>query len=250
MVAGLNAQLRTVQRGSLRSSLMPVVNWLNTHANVKLSPQGVRVDLAWYQATASGYYQIGLLLNAADEVPAPMPVLEMPSPTTSPRSMNYTHVDQEDLFRPPPQWQFTRGYSQLGSSRRRVGGAVLDAVSLRSLEYRRDLLFPLSLIFRNSRPVGHQATVGLVISLLLLVDISLTLLMLLQFYSISLEPMLVVLLVPPLASVLPSAAGLNALFSHGPPRSAGLARVYALWNLTSFTNLVSIHTPTLCHFSF
>ncbi len=214
-------------------------------------------------------------------------------------STNYTHVDQEDLFRPPPQWQFTRGYSQLGSSRRRIGGAVLDAVSLRSLEYRRDPLFPLSLIFRNSRPVGHQvcninppslkymwvvlylflhwvawvvsfssfsssqmssglmksglhtffgglqATVGLVISLLLLVDISLTLLMLLQFYSISLEPMLVVLLVPPLASVLPSAAGLNALFSHGPPRSAGLARVYALWNLTSFTNLVSTHTPTL-----
>jgi hypothetical protein len=97
---------------------------------------------------------------------------------------------------------------------------------------------------------GLQATVGLVISLLLLVDISLTLLMLLQFYSISLEPMLVVLLVPPLASILPSAAGLNALFSHGPPRSAGLARVYALWNLTSFTNLVSTHTPTLCHFSF
>jgi hypothetical protein len=156
MVAGLNAQLRTVRRGSLRSSLMPVVNWLNTHANVELSPQGVRVDLAWYQATASGYYQIGLLLNAADEVPAPMPVLEMPSPTTSPRSTNYTHVDQEDLFRPPPQWQFTRGYSQLGSSRRRIGGAVLDAVSLRSLEYRRDPLFPLSLIFRNSRPVGHQ----------------------------------------------------------------------------------------------
>jgi hypothetical protein len=96
---------------------------------------------------------------------------------------------------------------------------------------------------------GLQATVGLVISLLLLVDISLTLLMLLQFYSISLEPMLVVLLVPPLASVLPSAAGLNALFSHGPPRSAGLARVYALWNLTSFTNLVSTHTPALCAIS-
>ncbi len=71
-------------------------------------------------------------------------------------STNYTHVDQEDLFRPPPHWQFTRGYSQLGSSRRRIGGAVLDAVSLRSLEYRRDPLFPLSLIFRNSRPVGHQ----------------------------------------------------------------------------------------------
>lgn len=83
-----------------------------------------------------------------------------------------------------------------------------------------------------------QATVGLVISLLLLVDLSLTLLMLLQYYSISLEAMLVVLLVLPFASVLPSAAGLNALFSHGPRRSAGLARVYALWNITSEVNLV------------
>lgn len=83
-----------------------------------------------------------------------------------------------------------------------------------------------------------QASVGLVISLLLLVDLSLTLLMLLQFYSISLAAMLAILLVLPFASVFPSAAGLNALFSHGPRRSAALARVYALWNMTSVVNLV------------
>lgn len=80
---------------------------------------------------------------------------------------------------------------------------------------------------------------GLVISLLLLVDLSLTLLMLLQFYSVSLGAMLGILLVLPFASVIPSAAGLNALFSHGPRRSAALARIYALWNITSFVNLVS-----------
>lgn len=84
-----------------------------------------------------------------------------------------------------------------------------------------------------------QASVGLLISLLLLVDLSLTLLMLLQFYSISLGAMLGILLVLPFASVIPSAAGLNALFSHGPRRSAALARIYALWNITSFVNLVS-----------
>jgi len=84
-----------------------------------------------------------------------------------------------------------------------------------------------------------QASVGLVISLLLLVDLSLTLLMLLQFYSISLAAMLGILMVLPFASVIPSAAGLNALFSHGPRRSAALARIYALWNITSFVNLVS-----------
>ncbi|KAA8521317.1 hypothetical protein F0562_011990 [Nyssa sinensis] len=30
----------------------------------------------------------------------------------------------------------------------------------------------------------------------------------------------------------------TALFSHGPRRSAGLARVYALWNVTSLINVV------------
>lgn len=38
--------------------------------------------------------------------------------------------------------------------------------------------------------------------------------------------------------LLPFPAGINALFSHGPRRSAGLARVYALWNLTSLINVV------------
>lgn len=88
---------------------------------------------------------------------------------------------------------------------------------------------------------------GLVISLLLLADLSLTFLTLLQFFSISLEAFLLVLLILPLASVLASAAGLNALFSHGPRRAAGLARVYALWNITSFTNVVSPRTHKIAH---
>lgn len=83
-----------------------------------------------------------------------------------------------------------------------------------------------------------QASVGLVIILLLLVDLCITLLMLLQLYSISLEAVFLVVLVLPLAPLLSSAAGLNALFIHGPSRSAGLARVYALWNLTSILNAV------------
>lgn len=69
MVAGLNAQLHTVRQGSLNSSLSPVISWINTHANPWLSSQSVRVDLAWFQATASGYYQLGLVLNDADEIP-------------------------------------------------------------------------------------------------------------------------------------------------------------------------------------
>jgi hypothetical protein len=127
----------------------------------------------------------------------------------------------------------------LGTSRRSIGGAIIDTVTLKSLEdHHRYTFLPLTFLLRNTRPVGHQASVGLVISLLLLVDLSLTLLTLLQYYSISTGAILIVVLVLPLISLLPSAAGLNALFSHGPRRSASLARVYALWNTTAIVNML------------
>jgi hypothetical protein len=106
---------------------------------------------------------------------------------------------------------------------------------------------------RSTCLVWVQASVGLAISLLILADLSLTLLMLLQFYSVGVEAVLLIVLFLPLASVLPSAAGLNALFSHGSRRSAGLTRVYALWNVTSLVNVVSIscvqvyECTILCH---
>ncbi|KAG0456288.1 hypothetical protein HPP92_024076 [Vanilla planifolia] len=46
------------------------------------------------------------------------------------------------------------------------------------------------------------------------------------------------LFVLPLGMLAPFPAGINALFSHGPTRSAGLARVYALWNVTSLINVI------------
>jgi hypothetical protein len=52
---------------------------------------------------------------------------------------------------------------------------------------------------------------------------------------------LLVLFILPLGILAPFPAGINALFSHGPRRSAGLARVYALWNITSLVNVVSTH---------
>lgn len=81
--------------------------------------------------------------------------------------------------------------------------------------------------------------VGLVISMILLGDFSLVLLTLLQLYSISLLDVLLALFILPLGLLLPFPAGINALFSHGPRRSAGLARVYALWNFMSLVNVVS-----------
>jgi hypothetical protein len=75
--------------------------------------------------------------------------------------------------------------------------------------------------------------------MLLLGDFSLVLLTLLQLYSFSLADVFLVLFILPLGILLPFPAGINALFSHGPRRSAGLARVYALWIVTSLINVVS-----------
>lgn len=83
-----------------------------------------------------------------------------------------------------------------------------------------------------------QDTVQLLITLMILADLSVTLLMLLQFYWISLAAFLSVLLILPLSLLSPFPAGLNALFSKE-PRQASLSRVYALWNATSLSNIVS-----------
>lgn len=70
LVAGLNAQLRLVRRGRLRVTFRPVLRWLETHANPALSVHGVRVDLAWFQATSSGYCHYGLMVYALEDGPA------------------------------------------------------------------------------------------------------------------------------------------------------------------------------------
>ena len=67
LVAGLNAQLRLVRCGNLKVTFLPVIDWLETHANPSLAENGIRVDLAWFQATALGYCQFGLVLHAVGE---------------------------------------------------------------------------------------------------------------------------------------------------------------------------------------
>ena len=81
------------------------------------------------------------------------------------------------------------------------------------------------------------------ISILLLGDFSIVLLSLLQLYSISLLNFFLVLFILPLGLLFPFPAGISALFSHGPRRAAGLARIYALWNITSLINVVSCSGP-------
>lgn len=65
-MAGLNAQLRSVCLGHLRLNLEQVLNWLNTFANPTLLMHGIRVDLAWFQPTASGYCQFGLVVRVTE----------------------------------------------------------------------------------------------------------------------------------------------------------------------------------------
>lgn len=67
LVAGLNAQLRLVRCDQLKSTFKPIISWLETYANPTLSAYHIRVDLARFQPTASGYYQFGLVVYALDD---------------------------------------------------------------------------------------------------------------------------------------------------------------------------------------
>ncbi|KAG2586487.1 hypothetical protein PVAP13_5NG039900 [Panicum virgatum] len=227
LVAGLNAQLRLVRRGNLKVTFLPVIEWLDTHANPSLAVNGIRVDLAWFQATALGYCQLGLVVYAVEGEQA---VAEHDG---SPRIKLEQHILTQNMLTDIQQGQ-ARVKDAL--MRKRITGGVLDSNNLRTLKDRRDLFYPFSLILHNTKPVGHQDLVGLVISILLLADFSLVLLTFLQLYSYSMVDVLLVLFILPLGILSPFPAGINALFSHGPRRSAGLARVYALWNITSLVN--------------
>lgn len=74
LVAGLNAQLRLVRRGRLRATFRPVLRWLESYANPALQNYSIRVDLAWFQATACGYCHYGLLVYAIEEETNWMPI--------------------------------------------------------------------------------------------------------------------------------------------------------------------------------
>lgn len=65
-MAGLNAQVRVVRRGHLKITFGSVISWLDIYANPTLARYGVRVDLAWFQPTASGYCQFGLVVHATE----------------------------------------------------------------------------------------------------------------------------------------------------------------------------------------
>ncbi|EOY24117.1 Uncharacterized protein TCM_015803 isoform 1 [Theobroma cacao] len=236
LVAGVNAQLRTVRHGSIRSALVPVMDWIASHGNPQLEFHGVKIELGWFQATASGYYQLGILVVAGDYT-----FHNLHQPDMLDRSNDgYPRKDAASAGQSLKQLQQNWPYPTHALSRKKItgginGGLINDA-TLRSLEFKRDFLFPFSLLLHNTRPVGRQDSLQLLITSMLLADLSVTLLTLLQFYWISLGVFLAVLLILPLSLLSPFPAGLNALFSKE-PRRASLARIYSLWNATSLSNI-------------
>ncbi|XP_052180688.1 uncharacterized protein LOC127793928 isoform X2 [Diospyros lotus] len=224
LVAGLNAQLRLVRRGRLRKSFRSIKIWLETHANPTLGTYGVRVDLACFQPSVGGYCQFGLSVHAVED--------ESSQPSVDGQDVSLLAEQQSSLL--GNQW---RRAVHLLTHKRAVGG-IIQTKSLRGVTEKKTLCYPLSFILYNTKPVGHQDLVGLVISILLLGDFSLVLLTLLQLYSISLLDLFLFMFILPLGILFPLPAGINALFSHGPRESAGLARIYALWNIMSLINVV------------
>ncbi|KAL8244754.1 hypothetical protein R6Q59_011012 [Mikania micrantha] len=236
-VAGLNAQLRLVRNGQLRTTFPAVVTWIETYANPTLKIYGVRIDLAMFQATSGNNHQYGLVVSSIRVDPRE----QLPS--------NNDNTIQEDS-RESKALNQGHGVTHDNMTQKKSYGRVLDINSFKSLkENRQIVLYPLSFILHNTKPVGHQDLVGLVISMLLLGDFSLVLLTLLQLYSFSLVHVFLALFVLPLGILLPFPAGINALFSQGPRRSAGLARIYALWNITSLVNVVVAFICGLAHYS-
>ncbi|XP_011032013.1 PREDICTED: uncharacterized protein LOC105130969 isoform X2 [Populus euphratica] len=249
LVAGLNAQLRTVRHGSIRSALLPVIDWICSHGNPQLEFHGVKIELGWFQATASGYYQLGVLVMVGDYSLHSMHQSDCMDKSNGESARNNASCTSRSL----KLLQQERPYLSQALSRKKmtggINGGLLNEATLKSLDFKRDFLFPLSLLLHNTRPVGRQDTLQLFITIMLLADLSVTLLTLLQFYWISLGAFLAVLLVLPLSLLSPFPAGLNALFSRE-PRRASLARVYTLWNATSLSNIAVAFTCGIFHYGF
>ncbi|KAG8374639.1 hypothetical protein BUALT_Bualt10G0016900 [Buddleja alternifolia] len=246
LVAGLNAQLRTVRHGSIRTALVPVINWIRSHGNPQLEFHGVKIELGWFQATSSGYYQLGIVVVAGDCALHDLHLSEYLDISDA-SSRNFAPVAQSSAKPTEESQVFT---SHLLSRKKITGGfngGIINETTLKSLGYKRNYLFPFSLLLLNTRPVGRQDTVQLLITVMLLADLFVTLLMLFLFYWISLGAFLAVLLILPLSLLSPFPAGLNALFSNG-PRRASLSRVYALWNVTSISNIGVAFICGLIHY--
>ncbi|ONI06253.1 hypothetical protein PRUPE_5G049600 [Prunus persica] len=153
LVAGLNAQLRMVRHGSIRSHLIPVINWINSHANPQLVFHGVRVELGWFQATASGYYQLGILVVVGDY---PLQSLHQSDMGDNELPRSNAACTRKCSKQMQQNWPFVGHALSVKRITGGINGGLINHTTLRSLDYKRDFLFPLSLLLHNTRPVGRQ----------------------------------------------------------------------------------------------
>ncbi|XP_071918624.1 uncharacterized protein [Coffea arabica] len=246
LVAGLNAQLRTVRQGSIRSTLVPVISWIRSHANPQLDFHGVKIELGWFQATASGYYQLGIWVIVGDYSLHDVHQSDILD-SGDECSRKFATIDK--CHRKAQHGHLSTSHSLL-RKRTTAGknGGLINDITLKSLDFKRDYLFPFSLLLHNTRPVGREDTIQLLISIMVLADLFVTLLILLLFYWMSLGAFLSVLLILPLSLLSTFPAGLNALFSKG-ARRASLARVYALWNASSLSNIAVAFICSVIHYA-
>ncbi|KDO79951.1 hypothetical protein CISIN_1g0005072mg, partial [Citrus sinensis] len=161
LVAGLNAQLRLVRRGRLRATFRPVLRWLETHANPTLQLHGLRVDLAWFQATACGYCQYGLLVYAVGGENEPTSIGSFDRGRLIERESRVKSIDMENPSgRLREETLLTRAQrsSESYMKRKRSHGGIIDTNNVQMLEERRDIFYFLSFIVHNTKPVGHQVS--------------------------------------------------------------------------------------------
>ncbi|XAR70587.1 hypothetical protein NMG60_11027490 [Bertholletia excelsa] len=141
LVAGLNVQLRTVRQSSVRSSLIPVIDWIKSHGNPQLEFHGVRIELGWFQATATGYYQLGILVVVGDYS---IPSLHQSEPLD--RSYSEHTGKAATASQEKYQQMHSSQYTSHALARKRISGGVtgglIDDATVKSLEVRRDFLFP------------------------------------------------------------------------------------------------------------
>ncbi|OAY65947.1 hypothetical protein ACMD2_10227 [Ananas comosus] len=122
LVAGLNGQLRTVTQRSIQSGLVPVISWINSHGNPQLEYHGVRVELGWFQATASGYYQLGIVVSVNEYLFNNANQSENPS--SSDRSRRNVAVRHGC----PKQLQHIQASINYATSRKRLTGGIMAVV--------------------------------------------------------------------------------------------------------------------------
>ncbi|KAG0456392.1 hypothetical protein HPP92_024180 [Vanilla planifolia] len=105
------------------------------------------VDIAWFQSTSCGYFQLGLVVyGAAAES-------ETTVADSVPRS---TKVDALRIQRSNDVEESNLRNREAVMRRDRINGGIIDSRTLHTLDDKKDICYPSSFVMRNTKPIGHQ----------------------------------------------------------------------------------------------